>query len=128
MVTRIWKLHGLHKSVTKRLEKGKKICVNFCFNSVFEDKWAMQVSVYICLRLLSQLWVKRIILLIRVSWRRIFVKTGVIKADYTLFFYKQLGSGLSPQSCLYFQGFWVSKLLNGCLVVLPSNLCLRGLQ
>ena len=31
--------------------------------------------------------------------------------------YKQLGSGLSPQSCLYFQGFPVSKLLNGCFVV-----------
>ena len=36
---------------------------------------------------------------------------------YTSFFYKQLGSGLSPQGCLYFQGFWDSKLLNGCLVV-----------
>ena len=34
-----------------------------------------------------------------------------------LFFYKELGSGLSPQSCLYFQGFRGSKLLNGCLVV-----------
>ena len=33
------------------------------------------------------------------------------------FFYKQLGSGLSPQSCSYFQVFWGSKLLNGCLVV-----------
>ena len=30
------------------------------------------------------------------------------------FFYKQLGLGLSPQSYLYFQGFWGSKLLNGC--------------
>ena len=29
----------------------------------------------------------------------------------------QLGSGLSPQNCLYFQGFWGSKLFNGCLVV-----------
>ena len=35
--------------------------------------------------------------------------------------YKKLGSGLSPQSCLYFQGFWGSKLLNGCLVVWPSK-------
>ena len=35
----------------------------------------------------------------------------------TLFFYKQLGSCLGPQSCLYFQGFRDSKLLNGCLVV-----------
>ena len=33
------------------------------------------------------------------------------------FFYKRLGSGLSPQSCLYFQGFWGSKLLNGSLIV-----------
>ena len=33
------------------------------------------------------------------------------------FFHKQQGSGLSPQSWLYFQGFWSSKLLNGCLVV-----------
>ena len=30
------------------------------------------------------------------------------------FFYKQLGSGLSPESCWYFQGFWGSKLLNVC--------------
>ena len=33
------------------------------------------------------------------------------------FFYKQLGLGLSPQSCLFFQCFWDSKLLNGGLVV-----------
>ena len=32
------------------------------------------------------------------------------------FFYKQLGSGLNRQSCLYFQGFRGSKLLNGYLV------------
>ena len=55
--------------------------------------------------------------------------------DYVLFLsitlilpYKQLESGLSPQSCLYFPGFWGSKLLNGCLVVRPSNLCLQGIQ
>ena len=42
---------------------------------------------------------------------------------YTYSCCKQLGSGLSPQICLYFQGFWGSKLLNGCLVVSPSNLC-----
>ena len=47
---------------------------------------------------------------------------------YTLFFYKQLGLGLSPQGYLYFQRFWGSKLLNGCLVVPPSNLCLQGIQ
>ena len=34
-----------------------------------------------------------------------------------LAFYEQLGPGLSPQSCLYFQDFWGSKLINGCLVV-----------
>ena len=43
-------------------------------------------------------------------------------------FYKQLGSGLSRQSCLYFQGFRGSKLLNGCLAVWTSNLCLPGIQ
>ena len=48
-------------------------------------------------------------------------------SPYTIFF-KQLGSGLSPQSRSYFQGFQVSKLLNGLLVVLPSNLRLRGIQ
>ena len=36
---------------------------------------------------------------------------------YAYFFYKQLESDLSPQSCLYFQGFRGSELLNGCLVV-----------
>ena len=35
---------------------------------------------------------------------------------YTQFFYKLLGSGLSCQRCLHFQGFLDSKLLNGCLV------------
>ena len=45
-----------------------------------------------------------------------------------LFFYKQLGSGLKRQSCLYFQGFWGSKLRNRCLIVLPSNLCQWGTQ
>ena len=44
------------------------------------------------------------------------------------FFYKQLMSGFSPESCWYFQGFRSSKLLNGCLVDWPSNLCLRGMQ
>ena len=43
-------------------------------------------------------------------------------------FYKQLGSGLSPQSCLYFQGLPGSKLINGCVVVWTSNLCLREIQ
>ena len=32
-------------------------------------------------------------------------------------FYKQQGSGLCPQSCLQFQGYLDSKLLNGCLVI-----------
>ena len=31
------------------------------------------------------------------------------------------------QSCLYFQGFWGSKL-NGCLLVSLSNLYLEGIQ
>ena len=34
-----------------------------------------------------------------------------------VFFNKQQGSSLSPRSCLYFQGFQGSMLLNGCLVV-----------
>ena len=38
------------------------------------------------------------------------------------FWYMQLGSGLSPQSYLYFQEFQSSKLLNGCLVVWQTNL------
>ena len=48
----------------------------------------------------------------------------------TLFFFlcEQLESGLSPQSCLYFRGFWGSQLLNGCFVVLPDNqFAIRGL-
>ena len=45
-----------------------------------------------------------------------------------LFFCKQLESGLSPQSCLYFQGFWGSKLLNGCFVVWQSDPYLRGIE
>ena len=36
---------------------------------------------------------------------------------YYTFFYKQLASGLSPQSRLYLQGFWGLKLLNVYLVV-----------
>ena len=36
--------------------------------------------------------------------------------------------GTHPQSCLYFQGFRGSKLLNVCLVVRQSNLCLGGIQ
>ena len=47
---------------------------------------------------------------------------------YTYFFYKQLESGLSPESCLYSQGVRGSKLLNLCLVVWPSNLCLRVME
>ena len=34
-----------------------------------------------------------------------------------IFIYKQPWTGLSSQSCLYFQGFLDSKLLNDCLVV-----------
>ena len=37
---------------------------------------------------------------------------------YTLIFlYKQLESGVIPQSCLYFQSFMGSKLFNVCLAV-----------
>ena len=34
-----------------------------------------------------------------------------------IFLYKRLGSGFRPQSCLFFQVFQGSKLLNRCLVV-----------
>ena len=33
-----------------------------------------------------------------------------------ILFYKELGSGLSPDNCLYFQGFRGSKLLDCCLL------------
>ena len=45
-----------------------------------------------------------------------------------LLFYKQLGSGLRPQSCLYFKGFWGSKLFNGCFGIWQKNLRLLGMQ
>ena len=44
--------------------------------------------------------------------------------SHTFYFHKQVESGLSPQSCSYFQGCQDSKLLNDCLVLWPSNLCL----
>ena len=34
-----------------------------------------------------------------------------LSISYIIFLYKQVGPGLSPQSCLYFQGFWASKVL-----------------
>ena len=37
--------------------------------------------------------------------------------NFRIQFHKQLGSGLDHESCLYFQGFWGSKLLNGCFGV-----------
>ena len=39
----------------------------------------------------------------------------------TPLYFKPRMTGLSPQSCLYFQAFRGSKLLNGRLVVLQSN-------
>ena len=45
------------------------------------------------------------------------IKVLKLKLYENTIFYKQLESGLSTQSCLYFQGFRGSKLLNGCLVV-----------
>ena len=44
-----------------------------------------------------------------------------------IIFYKQLGSGFSPRSCLCFQGFRGPKLFNGYLVVWPSNPYLKGI-
>ena len=43
-------------------------------------------------------------------------------------FYKQLGIGASPQSCLYIRDFQGSKLLNGCLVVWPNKQILNVFQ
>ena len=42
---------------------------------------------------------------------------------YTLFFFlnRQLGSGPSPQSCLYFQDFQGSKVLKICFEVWPNT-------
>ena len=47
---------------------------------------------------------------------------------FFFFFCKQLESGLSLQCCFYFHGIRGSKLLNGCFVVLPSNLYLGKLN
>ena len=70
------------KGATKKHGKEKiNFPLIFCFNSVFEDKRAMHVSVSICLRLLSQQWVN-LIILIGMSWKRYFVKACVINADY----------------------------------------------
>ena len=44
-------------------------------------------------------------------------KNTISNKMHLFFCYKQPGSGLSPQSCLYFQGFFGSKLPNGFLVV-----------
>ena len=44
-----------------------------------------------------------------------------IKSKSTLFLCKQLRSSFSSQSCLYFQVFGGSMLLNGCLVVWPMS-------
>ena len=57
----------------------------------------------------------------------LYLKIKMQKQVYT-FLYKQLGSGFSPQSCLYFQILGGSMLLNGCLVALTSNLCVLRIQ
>ena len=57
-------------------------------------------------------------------FQAIFEKIRIIQLQN----YKHLEPGLSPQSWLNFQGFWGSKLLNSCLVVAPSNICLRAIQ
>ena len=43
-------------------------------------------------------------------------------------FYKQLGSGPCFQSCLHFQDFQGSELLNGCLVFWPNKQILSLFQ
>ena len=57
---------------------------------------------------------------------RLFQCWNLIQNVHLFFFNEQLVSNL--QSCLYFQGFWGAKLLHSCLVVWPSNLCLRGVK
>ena len=52
----------------------------------------------------------------------IFIIFRVFIFNVHLYFFKQLWSELSPESCLYFQGFRGSKLLNGFLLVWQSNL------
>ena len=44
------------------------------------------------------------------------------------FLCKLLGSGPSPQSCLYYQDFQGSKLPNGCLVNWPNKQILSVFQ
>ena len=43
-------------------------------------------------------------------------------------FNKELGSGPRSESCLFFQGFHYSKLLNGCLLVWPNKQVLSVFQ
>ena len=51
----------------------------------------------------------------------------IIRFDLHLF-YKQLRSGPSPQSCLFFQDFQGSKLLKDCLVVCSNKQILSVFQ
>ena len=52
-----------------------------------------------------------------------FLMTMVKLMQHYVYFFKQLGLGLSSQSCLYFQDFWDLKLFNGCLVVTKIDIC-----
>ena len=66
-----------------------------------------------------------IIIIIKELMKFYFCRVFLLCYTFCVFFYTR--SGLSPQPCLYFQSFWGSKLLNGCLVVLPSNQYLQGI-
>ena len=59
-----------------------------------------------------------------ISWKHLKPPRNNLKPPET----SHIIVNLSPESCLYFQGFRDSKLLNGCLVVWPSNLRLQGMQ
>ena len=55
---------------------------------------------------------------LRLQYCKIFKKTFLTEHLWTITsVYKQLGSGPSPHSCLYFQNFQGSNWLNGCLIV-----------
>ena len=92
-----------------------------------KEKFNLRVLLSICVQPQNFVWFLvnfSVALLIKVLLIKKSVYYRKIKMiwDYT-FFYKQLGSDLNSQSCLYFQRFRGSELLNGCLIIWPSNLC-----
>ena len=72
---------------------------NFLISGAIYIAILQYLTVFIRIRNMKDVWMKMYMLAPRLT------------------FYKQLGSGFSLQSSLYFQVFCDSKLLNGCLVV-----------